>query len=86
MSDRQGRLVSQREVALVDIVDRVLNAGVVIGGDITLSLADIDLVYMNLRLLVASVPTIRGEFAEELDCGRRELVAPGAQTAAKGAP
>ena len=86
MSDRQGRIVSQREVALVDIVDRVLNAGVVIGGDITLSLADIDLVYLSLRLLVGSVPTIRGEFAEELDFGRRELVAPGAQTAAKGAP
>jgi hypothetical protein len=51
----------QREVALVDLVDRLLAGGVVIGGDITLSIADVDLVYVGLRALITSVAT-----AEEL--------------------
>jgi hypothetical protein len=47
----------QREVALVDLVDRLLAGGVVIGGDITLSIADVDLVYVGLRALITSVAT-----------------------------
>lgn len=49
--------VAQREVALVDLVDRLLGGGVVIAGDITLSVADVDLVYLSLRALVTSVAT-----------------------------
>lgn len=56
MSDDRSRLATQREVSLVEILDRVLGAGVVITGDITLSLADLDLVYVSLRLLVGSQP------------------------------
>jgi hypothetical protein len=54
-------LPSDRQVSLVEIVDRALGAGVVITGDVTISLADIDLVYLNLRLLLGSVGTILGE-------------------------
>jgi Gas vesicle protein len=61
MSDEGGHLRTEREVALVEILDRALGAGVVLTGDVTLSLADVDLVYVNLRILVASVATIRGE-------------------------
>jgi hypothetical protein len=50
-----GELVAQREVTLVDLVDRLLTGGVVIVGDITLSVADVDLVHVGLRLLVSSV-------------------------------
>jgi gas vesicle protein GvpA/GvpJ/GvpM family len=57
MTDKPSR---QREVALVDLVDRLLGGGVVLSGDITLSLADVDLVYVGLRALIASV-----ESAEE---------------------
>ena len=46
------------ELTLVDLVDRVLNAGVVISGDITLSVADVDLVYVGLRVLLASAGTL----------------------------
>ena len=42
----------QREVALVDLLDRLLSGGVVLGGEITLSLADVDLVHLTLRLLI----------------------------------
>ena len=50
-------IVRQREVALVDLVDRLLAGGVVIGGDITLTIADVDLVYVGLRALISSVAT-----------------------------
>lgn len=56
MAERAERLPTSRDVALVEVLDRALGAGVVITGDITLSLADVDLVYVSLRLLVGSVP------------------------------
>jgi hypothetical protein len=49
--------IPDRETALVDLVDRLLGGGVVISGDITLSVADVDLVYVNLRALITSVAT-----------------------------
>jgi hypothetical protein len=49
--------IAEREVALVDLVDRLLGGGVVIAGDITLAVADVDLVYVSLRALVTSVAT-----------------------------
>ena len=54
--------IAHRDVALVDLVDRLLAGGVVIAGDITLSVADVDLVYVGLRALITSVAT-----AEEQD-------------------
>jgi hypothetical protein len=49
--------LADRDLALVDLVDRLLGGGVVIAGDITLSVADVDLVYVGLRALVTSVAT-----------------------------
>jgi hypothetical protein len=63
----QRRLPTQREVSLVEVLDRALGAGVVISGEITLSLADIDLVDLSLRLVVGSVPTLRGELEDADD-------------------
>lgn len=48
----------QQQVTLLELVDRVLNKGVVLTGDITLSVAGVDLVYVGLRLLLASVATL----------------------------
>lgn len=45
----------ERRVALVDLLDRVLAGGVVVAGDITLSIADVDLVQISLRTLISSV-------------------------------
>ncbi|GHJ91402.1 gas vesicle protein [Streptomyces sp. NE5-10] len=44
-----------RQVALVDLLDRLLAGGVVITGDLVLSIADIDLVRISLRALITSV-------------------------------
>jgi len=49
--------IVEREVALIDLLDRLLGGGVVIAGDITLAAADVDLVYVSLRALIASVAT-----------------------------
>ncbi len=51
-------IARQREVALVDLVDRLLAGGVVISGDITISLAEVDLVHVSLRALISSVQTL----------------------------
>lgn len=47
-----------RRLALVDLLDRVLAGGVVISGDITLSLADVDMVQISLRTLISSVSAL----------------------------
>lgn len=44
-----------REVTLLDLLDRLLGGGVVIEGQITLAAAEIDLVQLDLRVLVASI-------------------------------
>lgn len=49
---------AQHDVTLLELVDRVLNKGVVVSGDITLSVADVDLVYVGLRVLLASAGTL----------------------------
>jgi hypothetical protein len=47
--------VQARDVALVDLLDRLLQGGVVIQGQIMLAAADIDLVGLDLRILIAAV-------------------------------
>ncbi|MET8243682.1 gas vesicle protein [Streptomyces sp. NPDC005202] len=47
-------VVERREIALVDLLDRLLAGGVVITGDITLRIAD-DLVRIDLNALISSV-------------------------------
>src|SRR3954466_176730 len=60
------RPAQARDVALVDLIDRLLDGGVVIHGDITLAVADVDLLYVGLRALVASVNTIEEKMGVRL--------------------
>jgi hypothetical protein len=43
------------EIALVDLLDRLLGTGVLIAGDVVISLAGVDLVQVSLRALISSV-------------------------------
>lgn len=52
-------LAARERLTLVETLDRVLNKGVVIAGDVTLSVADVDLIFVGLRLLLSSVETAR---------------------------
>jgi hypothetical protein len=45
------------EMSLIDLIDHVLNTGVIIRGNLVLSLAGVDLVYLGLDLIVTSVET-----------------------------
>jgi Gas vesicle protein len=50
--------LAAQDVALVDLLDRLLAGGVVIAGDITLAVADVDLVHVSLRALISSVASL----------------------------
>ncbi len=49
------RRIADRQVALVDLLDRLLNGGAVLTGDLVLSIADVDLVHVNLRAVVRAI-------------------------------
>ncbi|MEU4130499.1 gas vesicle protein [Streptomyces wuyuanensis] len=49
-----------RQVALIDLLDRLLSGGVVLTGDVVLSIADIDLVRISLRALIMSIRSSEG--------------------------
>lgn len=44
-----------QELAIADLLDRALHKGIVIWGEATISLAGVDLVYVGVKVLVASV-------------------------------
>ncbi|MEV5241099.1 gas vesicle protein [Streptomyces cinnamoneus] len=48
-------LPADRRLTLVDLLDRLLAGGVVLTGDLTLRIADVDLVRIDLRALISSV-------------------------------
>ena len=45
------------DLSLLETLDHVLNRGLVIAGEITISVADIDLIFVGLNVLVSSVET-----------------------------
>lgn len=45
------------DVSLLETLDHVLNRGLVIAGEITISVADIDLIFVGLNVMVSSVET-----------------------------
>lgn len=58
----------EKEVTLLDLLDRILTKGVILCGDITISVADVDLVYLGLKVLLASVDT--AERMRKVDAGQ----------------
>ncbi|MFF5563026.1 gas vesicle protein [Streptomyces sp. NPDC012623] len=44
-----------RQVALIDLLDRLLTGGAVLTGDLVLSVAEVDLVHINLRAVIRSI-------------------------------
>ncbi|MCK9400012.1 MAG: gas vesicle protein [Bacteroidales bacterium] len=54
-----------KDITILELLDRVLNKGVILTGDIVISVADIDLVYVGLKLMLSSV-----ESMEQLRSGK----------------
>ena len=63
----RARARRNREIALVDLIDRLLAGGVVIHGDITLAVADVDLLYVGLRAVIAAAETVDVRLGTALD-------------------
>jgi gas vesicle structural protein len=57
---RRGLRSRHRNVSLCETLDRVLNKGAVIAGDVIISVAGIDLLYLGLNVVVTSIETMRG--------------------------
>jgi len=52
------RILGDEDASLLDIVDNVLNKGVVLSGDVTIGLAQIDLIYARLSLLLCAADRV----------------------------
>lgn len=52
------------QLSLAELVNRVLDRGAVISGDVVISVAGIDLVYVGLRVLLSSVESMRARGVE----------------------
>jgi hypothetical protein len=53
-----GRVARSQPVTLVDLIDRLLAGGVVVHGHVTLAVADIDLVDVDIALLIAATAKV----------------------------
>lgn len=47
-----------KDITILELLDRVLNKGVILTGDIVISVADVDLVYLGIKLMLSSVETM----------------------------
>lgn len=51
-------MLETKDVTLFELLDRILDKGVVISGDIVISVADVDLIYVGLKVMISSVETM----------------------------
>ncbi|MDQ3920697.1 MAG: gas vesicle protein [Acidobacteriota bacterium] len=80
MADEEFVLGEDEELSLLETLDHVLDRGLVIAGEVTIAVADVDLIYLGLNLLVGSVETVNrvlGERERRVELLRgRALAAP----------
>jgi hypothetical protein len=51
--------LAETDNTVLELLDRVLNTGVVLAGDVTITVADIELIYLRLQLMLSSAETAR---------------------------
>lgn len=68
ISESGGEL-EESELSLLETLDHVLNRGLVIAGEITISVADIDLVFIGLNVLLSSVETANDVLRRRQEAG-----------------
>lgn len=72
MSDADFQFDGEDELSLLETLDHVLDSGLVIAGEITISVANVDLIFVGLNVLLGSVDTIEevlGERRQRLEIG-----------------
>ncbi|HEX9495282.1 MAG TPA: gas vesicle protein [Candidatus Limnocylindria bacterium] len=60
------------ELTVLDLADRLLNRGVVITGEATISVAGVDLIYLGLNVLLTAVETIAQKEARESNAREKD--------------
>ena len=65
--------LQNKHFTILELLDRLLDKGVMVKGEVLLSVADIDLVYLNLGLLLSSVKTVE-KAARRGGNGKAELI------------
>jgi gas vesicle structural protein len=58
MADEEFIFDEDEELSLLETLDHVLDRGLVIAGEVTIAVADVDLIYLGLNLLLGSVETV----------------------------
>ncbi|KML30055.1 MULTISPECIES: gas vesicle protein [Priestia] len=66
MTSLRKQTLEQKDIALIDILDVILDKGIAIKGDLLISIAGIDLVYLDLRVLISSVETLIGSHDRQI--------------------
>jgi hypothetical protein len=67
MSDTGLSEWEQSDLSLLETLDHVLDQGLVISGEITIAIADVDLIFIGLNVLVGSVETIKEALGRRLE-------------------
>ncbi|MEI4525839.1 gas vesicle protein [Priestia megaterium] len=66
MTSLRKQTLEQKDIALIDILDVILDKGIAIKGDLLISISGIDLVYLDLRVLISSVETLIGSHDHQI--------------------
>lgn len=66
-------MFAERDLSLLDALDHLLDRGVVIAGEATISIGDVDLLYLGLNIVLANVDALtRGDERRALDRGGKD--------------
>ena len=64
MTNEDFEQLKETELSLLETLDHVLDRGLVIAGEITISVADVDLIFVGLNVLLGSVETVNEVLGE----------------------
>lgn len=53
------KMLTPKQLTIIDLIDRILDKGVVINGDITVSIVGVDLLSLKINLVIASLETAK---------------------------
>ena len=79
MLGEEFEIDEDEELSLLETLDHVLDRGLVIAGEVTIAVADVDLVFLGLNLLLGSVETVDRVLGERER--RAEFLSEGARAA-----
>lgn len=57
---------ANKEMTLLDLLDGIIDTGVVVRGEILISIANIDLIIIDLKLLISSIESAFGSFERKI--------------------